>query len=204
MDSLTFISKIFEVSVSSLAKIVSAAAWPIAIVLLALKFRTSVGALLSRLTEATLPGGISWKFQQPLDDALQLAKESGLLSTEDERSNVADPIETDANPAGVIMESWARLMSVAADLIQSSNVSNRDRMLMYMPENRNSSLSYLAEERVVPGDEIKLISELQTIRDRAARATTNPPTPADASRFVSIVRALEVAWVGRISNSAPR
>ncbi|WP_155627422.1 hypothetical protein [Burkholderia cepacia] len=208
MDLLTFISKIFEVSVSSLAKIASAAAWPVAVVLLALKFRTSVGALLSRLTEATLPGGISTKFSPDLDRAeaaaLTLPAAPNLpIQGEEEVRDIVDqtsvePAVIAANPTGVIMEMWLKVVGAATDLLmlrpltQISSSIRKGRG----SEERTVFNELMAKQLITP-EEFSLVSDLRTIRNRAAHSQSDRPSANDADRFRALAEKLILTWAVR-------
>jgi hypothetical protein len=114
------------------SKVFDAAAWPITVLVLVFKFSDRVRDLLDKLTEVSLPGGISGKFEQPLKSAEKLAErldqteavEVGVKAAED------DPVALNANPTGVIMEAWKGLEAIGSDLYQASDAPRRDKMLM--------------------------------------------------------------------------
>jgi hypothetical protein len=62
----------------------------------------------------------------------------------------------------------------------------------------------LEKDKLVPDDEILLLRELRSIRNRAAHSTTDRPAPEEAERFVSLVRTLERMWLVRIEAGKPR
>lgn len=194
MDGLTFASKVLE-----------AVAWPITVLVLAFKFSDRVRDLLDKLTEVSLPGGISGKFEKPLKSAEKLAER--LDQTEAVAVGVEapkdDPVALIANPTGVIMEAWKGLEAIGADLYQASDASSRDKMLMYTSGNQHV-LSALEEDKLIPDDEIQLLRELSSIRNRAAHSTTGRPTSEAAERFVSLVRLLTGVWIGRLAAGKPR
>ncbi|WGS47139.1 hypothetical protein LFL97_33990 [Burkholderia sp. JSH-S8] len=191
MDWLAFVSKVIEVL-----------AWPITVLVLVFKFSDRFRELLGKLTELNLPGGISGKFEAPLKNAEQLAEKLELnFSGEDGIEFTPDPIALNANPTGVIMEAWKELNVAGSDLAMMSNTSCSDRTLA---ANSKEVVAFLESEGLVPAEEIKLLRELRRIRNRAAHSTSDRPTPDEAERFVTIVRALETTWIGRTANAQPR
>lgn len=76
MDWLTFVSKVIE-----------ATAWPLAVLILVFKFSDRFRELLGNLTEFNLPGGISGKFEAPLQNAEHLASNWSLLLSAKGASN---------------------------------------------------------------------------------------------------------------------
>ncbi|WP_175663088.1 DUF4145 domain-containing protein [Burkholderia ambifaria] len=193
MDWLTFISKLIE-----------ALAWPITIFLLALKFRDRVQELLGKLTEISLPGGISGKFEAPLQSAEQIAHELDLdLGADATEESKTDPIALAANPTGVIMEAWKELALVGADLILMSRVPGMDLQIVSGAVGKDV-LRELEKRGLIPDNEVKLLRELREIRNRAAHSTDRRPTVTEAERFLSIVKALESAWIGRMAVAVSR
>lgn len=195
MDWLTFASKVID-----------AVVWPITVLVLVFKFSDRVRELLGKLTEVNLPGGISGKFELPLKDAERLAERLD-QTTQDIEAEVQaaedDPVALHANPTGVIMEAWKGLEALGSDLYQASDVPRRDKMLMYTSGNSHV-LAAIEHDKLVPDEEIFLLRELRSIRNRAAHSTTDRPTPEEAERFVSLVRTLERVWIGRIETGKPR
>lgn len=195
MDWLTFASKVID-----------AVAWPITVLVLVLRFSDRVRDLLGKLTEVSLPGGISGKFERPLKDAEQLAErldQTPEVMEVDVEVPEDDPVALHANPTGVIMEAWKGLEAIGADLYQASDAPRRDKMLMYTSGN-SGVIDGLEHEKLIPDEEISLLRELRSIRNRAAHSTTDRPTPDEAERFVSLVRTLERVWLVRIEAGKPR
>lgn len=197
MDWLTFVSKVVE-----------ALAWPVTIGFLVLKFRDRFQELLGKLTEVSLPGGITGKFEVPLRKAELLREQLSLdfdnaVPSVEESVPEADHVALSANPTGVIMEAWKELNHLGYDLIQSSDLPSRSK-LMYATKRNKEVVSALAAEKLVPNEEIELLRELQQIRNRAAHSVSDRPTPDDAERFLSLVYSLKVAWLTRMSAQEPR
>ncbi|KAB1593828.1 hypothetical protein C5O75_007805 [Burkholderia cepacia] len=191
MDGLEFTSKIVE-----------AVAWPGTVLVLAYKFSDRFRDLLGKLTEVTLPGGISGKFETPLKNAEHLAEQLQLdFSGDDGIEFTPDPIALDANPTGVVMEAWKELNSVAGDYLAMADVSRGDRVTAAA---ERDFIRLIEREKLIPPDEITLLRELREIRNRAAHSTTDRPTRDEAERFVTLVRALENLWVGRMASAEPR
>ncbi|WP_175804979.1 hypothetical protein [Burkholderia ambifaria] len=197
MDGLEFTSKVIE-----------AVAWPGTIVVLVFKFSDRFRDLLGKLTEVTLPGGISGKFEAPLRKAEYLREQIQLDFGDDVDVEVEDVPETDpvalsANPTGVIMEAWKELNLVGADLVNSSDLSVTNR-LIFATAGPTEIVNLLIREKQLPDAEVHLLRELQQIRNRAAHSVRDRPTPDDAERFLSLVHSLKLAWLGRISAAGPR
>lgn len=114
-----------------------------------------------------------------------------------------DPIALNANPTGVIMEAWKELTSVGGDLFKIAQILGRDARIVSGSISKDV-LRELESRCLVPDDEIKLLRELREIRNRAAHSVKGRPTPDEAERFVSIVRALEAAWIARLASAEPR
>lgn len=192
MDWVTFASKALD-----------AVVWPITVLVLVFKFSDRFRELLGKLTEVSLPGGISGKFEQPLKEVEQLAKElpkafdGGLQLAE------GDPIALLANPTGVIMEAWKGLEAIASDLYQASDAPRRDKMLNYSSKHPQG-IAALEYEKLIPNEEISLLRELRSIRNRVAHSTVDRPTPEDAERFTSVVRTLELVWLARLEAGKPK
>lgn len=193
MDWLTFVSKVIE-----------ATAWPLAVLILVFKFSDRFRELLGNLTEFNLPGGISGKFEAPLQNAEHLARQLELTFIgEGGVEFTPDPIALNANPTGVIMEAWKELTSVGGDLFKMAQILGRDARIVSGSISKDV-LRELESRCLVPDDEIKLLRELREIRNRAAHSVKGRPTPDEAERFVSIVRALEAAWIARLASAEPR
>ncbi|AGZ30754.1 hypothetical protein NCM_02314 [Burkholderia pseudomallei] len=126
MDWLTFVSKVIE-----------ATAWPLAVLILVFKFSDRFRELLGNLTEFNLPGGISGKFEAPLQNAEHLARQLELTFIgEGGVEFTPDPIALNANPTGVIMEAWKELTSVGGTFL---------RWLKFSGETHGSSVGALAK-----------------------------------------------------------
>ncbi|WP_175044535.1 DUF4145 domain-containing protein [Burkholderia lata] len=193
MDGLEFTSKIVE-----------AVAWPGTVLVLAYKFSDRFRDLLGKLTEVTLPGGFSGKFETPLDNAEQIAQELNLEAPSDQPLELPqDPIALSANPTGVIMESWKELEAMGAELLASTSFLGRDTELARSIPGKDV-IRELEAQGLVPNKEFELLRELREIRNRAAHSISQRPTPDEANRFVSIVGRLKVAWLVRIAAAAPR
>ncbi|MBZ5795943.1 hypothetical protein K8353_38080 [Burkholderia contaminans] len=193
MDGLEFTSKVIE-----------AIAWPATVVVLAFKFSDRFRDLLGKLTEVNLPGGISGKFETPLDNAEQIARELDLEAPVDQPlESPQDPVALSANPTGVIMESWKELEAMGAELLASTSLPGRDTELARGIPGKDV-LRELEARGLVTNKEFELLRELRDIRNRAAHSISQRPTPDEATRFVSLVAALKVAWLVRIASAGPR
>ncbi|MDN7413042.1 hypothetical protein QZM42_31425 [Burkholderia vietnamiensis] len=192
MDGLEFTSKIVE-----------AAVWPTTVLVLAFKFKNRFDDLLDKLTEFTLPGGFSGKFRVPLDNAEHLARELNLEVPDDGQIEVhQDPVALNANPTGVIMESWKELESMGAELLVATSFPGRDSEISRGTLGKDI-LKDLVSRGLVPNKEIALLRELREIRNRAAHSTKQRPTPEEAERFAALVGSLKVAWLVRIAAAGP-
>ncbi|HIE5947161.1 MULTISPECIES: DUF4145 domain-containing protein [Burkholderia cepacia complex] len=186
------------------SKIVEAVAWPATVLVLVFKFSDRFRDLLGKLTEVTLPGGISGKFETPLDNAEQIARELNLEAPDELQLDVRqDPVALSANPAGVIMESWKDLEAMAAELLVALPMPGRDTEIASGKLGKDV-LKDLVSRGLIPEKEVELLRELREIRNRAAHATKQRPTSEEAERFTALVGSLKVAWLVRIANALPR
>lgn len=193
MDGLEFTSKVIE-----------AVAWPGTVVVLVFKFSDRFRDLLGKLTEVTLPGGISGKFETPLKNAEHLAEQLEIdFSSDDGIEFTPDPIALSANPTGVIMESWKELEAMGAELLASTSWPGRDTELARSIHGKDV-IKELEARGFVTIKEFELLRELREIRNRAAHSISDRPTPEEATRFVSLVGSLKAAWLVRIAAATPR
>ncbi|WP_432778670.1 hypothetical protein QZL74_08920 [Burkholderia gladioli pv. alliicola] len=213
MDFLTFITKMTEIGVASFAKVAAAAAWPIAIVVLALKFRVSVGGLLSRLTEATLPGGISTKFTPFIDRAE--TKAEAIPEPDVDATNVVQNVEVrefiqqaslepgviEANPTGVIMEMWLKVIGAAESLCRAKDASILASSTKRPMPDRKLFQEMMHRQLILP-NEYSLLLDLQAIRNHAAHSQTNRPSSYDAERFRAMSEKLILTWALRENDPA--
>lgn len=197
VDWLTFVSKAID-----------ALAWPITIAFLVLKFRDRFQDLLGKLTEVTLPGGFSGKFEAPLRKAellrgqLELDFDGAFEGVVDDAPET-DPVALSANPTGVIMGAWNELSLVGFELIKGSDMLTIDRVNAAVG-GPAAVFAVLMHGRILPDGEVQLLRELEEIRNKAAHSVRGGPTPDDAERFLSLVHSLKLAWLGRIAAAAPR
>ncbi|MFP3798447.1 hypothetical protein [Paraburkholderia sp. SIMBA_027] len=197
MDFFTFVSKAIE-----------ALAWPGVVLYLILKFHDRFESLLGRLTKATLPGGISTEFATDLERAAKVVDEI----PEPERTVINEidrtaTTETDTrilttNPSGVIMEMWQKVLGQAKELLDSSgahqNLSSNKR-----PIPPQTLFRTLQEQNLVTPEEMKLVTELRSIRNAVAHSQTQA-SPDDADRYRAFAEKLILTWVVRIASGEPR
>lgn len=195
MDFWTFISKIIE-----------ALAWPSVVLYLILKFRDRFGSLLDRLTEATLPGGISGKFAPAFERAQEMVNEipepelAGGEEIEREIPSEKDDRALEINPSGVIMEMWQKVLAQAKELLESSGTQS---ITAGRPLSPLKLVRTLEANNLITHDESKLVDELRSIRNAVAHSETQA-TPADADRYRSFSEKLILTWVVRIANGQSR
>ncbi|PLZ01140.1 hypothetical protein CY652_17820 [Burkholderia sp. WAC0059] len=197
MDFWTFVSKLIE-----------ALAWPGVVLYLILKFRDRFESLLGRLTEATLPGGITGKFSLDIEKAQEVVNEipepEPAVIAEIERGN---PIEMDnralkINPSGVIMEMWQKVLGQAKELLESGGAL-QEPSTAGRPLPPQTLFRMLETRNLVTPEEMKLVNQLHSIRNAVAHSQTQA-TPADADRYRAFSEKLILTWVVRIANGEPR
>lgn len=197
MDFWTFISKLAD-----------ALAWPGVVLYLVLQFRNRFESLLDRLTEASLPGGITGKFSPAFERAQEVVDEipepePAIVSGMERGAAIeADARATETNPSGVIMEMWQQLLAQAKELLESSGVRQGSSTVgRALPS--QTLFRMLKEHNLVKPEEMKLVDELRSIRNAVAHSQKKA-LPADAERYRSFAEKLILTWVVRIANAQPR
>lgn len=218
-DPVTAVTVFWDLKASDVLKFasefISAVAWPLAIAFIVRLFKHEIVERIPLLSELTLPGGISAKFNETLSrveadvastDAAAAQVNDGEVGEERQtpepgvRFSVAPDrveIESDkavlrANPTGAVMESWKsleQLLRHAAVQLISLPAGSRG------PKNLIKSLSNAS---VIDTEETQAILELFELRNLVAHSPNRAISENEAKRFVNLAQQLQGKLLARI------
>lgn len=167
--------------------------WPITTLVLALVFRAPLGAILSRLRKAGLPGGVSIDFQEQIQEAKELSEKVEALPL---------PADRPKPPAIPLTEANARMISVGLrptasglDLnyyreiaqddptlalaglrieleVIANNIAAGFKLAPHKNESLNSLLSRLQAHNAITSDQLQLTRKILNICNQAIHGRT--------------------------------
>lgn len=189
-----------------IASVVGAIAWPVLVFVLAVRFEGAIKLLIERLRHFKAPGGVEGTFSEEIREA----QEAGAVIVPpdapidpDASALPNDPRATEANPTGVIMESWLALESTAfrlADPMGRGGFSSPRRKGQTM----DVSSLLRTNNLLAKPEEVDLYDKLRLIRNQAAHSHTLRPSPDEAEAFKSLADRLVTLWETRMHMAQPR
>lgn len=189
MDWLTFASSI-----------VSAIAWPSALVVIALYFRTTINKIAGRLIKAKGFGG-ELELAKELDDAEQLmgvTQKEKLLSPENNlvSDGSAAPVSRNDNlndpelkrkiagpPPYVILQTWKNITGTMAEKLKKADIPNPNFF-------STREIEKFAKILGLEASEILLLNRLRQIRNQAAHQPDEIFSETDALRYQDLANPL--------------
>ena len=165
------------------ANITASLAWPIVVLVIALKYRTHIVATLNNLKSVRF-GGAEATFDRDLQQATEKAKALEPSSSEIEQANQDRTNElvkmSATSPSGAIIEAWKDVEQAAREMVESSGLP-----LNNLPSRPYYSLQvFLSKNALLPKAEIETFRELRMIRNRAAHPSEHDVTVDQARRYV--------------------
>lgn len=201
MTGLDFLAVIVRASVDLLTAI----AWPVAGVVIALIFRREIHRLLHDLRSLKM-GPFDAHFRKELDEAQAIATEISIgegLSDSNNDPEVESFIKLDqlamsAHPTGVIMESWKGVESLLNAVAKSNQVpawghsqnksSTTDRRSQpYFPMAERA----LFRAKVINQEGAELISKLRHIRNQVAHSRNFSLSDDEVREYVNLAQTAE-------------
>jgi uncharacterized protein YutE (UPF0331/DUF86 family) len=220
IDPLTSTTVFWDLKASEVMKFIStlvtALAWPLSAFFIVNLFKSEIIERIPRLSELTLPGGISAKFNEGLakveaateaaraeptearigqaedDDVVGAAGVMSEAVTASVASAPNDEVALRANPTGVVMEAWKSLEQVlrqaAVAIGQPANL--RFPASVVVKALRNAS--FISHE-----EEASLL-EMIELRNLVAHVADKTVTEVEAQRFMNLARLFTGKLVARI------
>ena len=174
MDVLTFI-----------AEIAKAAAWPVAVVTIALTFRPQLKQLLTRIKKGKI-GPAEFEFEERVRE-LQ-SESTALALPSPSTASLPSAAQAEADPRSTVMRAWLEVETAIEDIAKKSGHYNG-----LAPRNSPYSMNALRKAKVVDPSLIALYRELRSLRNQAAHEIDFNPSPESVVSFVRVSKELEAA-----------
>jgi hypothetical protein len=220
VDPVTASTVFWDLKASEVMKFVStlvtALAWPLSAFFIVNLFKSEIIERIPRLSELTLPGGISAKFNEglakveaateaapvePIEARVghvednDLMRATGVVSeavTASVDSAPNDEVALRANPTGVVMEAWKSLEQVlrqaAVAIGQPANLKFPASVLV----------KGLRNARFISHEEEGSLLEMVELRNLVAHVADKTVTEVEAQRFMNLARIFTGKLVARI------
>lgn len=185
MDWLTFVARIAE-----------ALAWPIVVLVLGLMFRRKLLEIIPTLRKLKA-GPVEAEFELAAKQALANAEETKIQGADeasvfavktkaDSAQVIAKLREARGDPAGAILEGWAKLDGELFRLgIQVGAVVNP-------LENTGKVYNAVMSSGVLPAQTMNLVRELRELRNQVAHVRVKPTAEAAQDYILAVNRAVEL------------
>ncbi|MEN5221623.1 hypothetical protein [Stenotrophomonas sp. TWI602] len=185
MDWLTFVARIAE-----------ALAWPIVVLVLGLMFRRKLLEIIPTLRKLKA-GPVEAEFELAAKQALANAEETKIQGVDeasvfavktkaDSGQVIAKLREARGDPAGAILEGWAKLDGELFRLgIQVGAVVNP-------LENTGKVYNAVMSSGVLPAQTMNLVRELRELRNQVAHVRVKPTAEAAQDYLLAVNRAVEL------------
>lgn len=226
VDPVTTSTVFWDLKASEIMKffsaLVTALAWPLSAFFIVNLFKNEIIERIPKLSELTLPGGISAKFNKDLEkiatavtripDALPAgpeneragetapassAVESKQSVSEQAVQTAVDRAEVHANPNGIVMAAWVNLELALRDL----GASGTNRVVFMRRDGPSILIESMRAANKISDVELQLIKKLLELRDLAAHAKEKI-SEADALRFKEIADSLAASYRDAASAAA--
>lgn len=180
MDSLTFI-----------AEITKALAWPLAAVLISLVFRRQLQGLLTRIKKGKV-GPAEFEFEQGVRELRQeLPKELPFPPPPTPQETHA--LHALAEPRAVVLEAWVKLEVALRELARKSNLANG-----LAAPNSAYLANHLTKAGLLEPWLLNLYRDLRRLRNQATHEPEFSPSPESVLAYVQMAQELE-AEIRKIS-----
>ena len=180
------------------SSVMGAVAWPLALVGIALLFRTELRKLLARIREVSGPGGTGAKFVDELEGAREAAGSFSLPSATGQ-INVDEGVESPTNqqhdrrffelvenyPEAAILYTYQELEKLIEQYWRRYWVAGKTRM--------RTPIAFLGSIEQVSKDTIELYKRIQKTRNAAVHANAEIITPGEAIEFKELSEKLKFA-----------
>lgn len=170
MDYLTFF-----------AVLIKSAAWPAAIITIALIFRHDLRQLFARVRKGKL-GFAEFEFEQGVSE---LAAEAVTELTPTAISNPDIELAT-SNPRAAIIENWLQLENSARQLVNRNSPNSTTSI-----QNSISLVRVLRKINSLPPEDISLFNELRMLRNQATHDLDFNPSPESVITYVKLAQNLK-------------
>lgn len=170
MDTLTFI-----------AELVKAAAWPLAAVAIVLIFKQQLRALLTRIRRGKV-GPAEFEFEQGVKELAEEAP-SQLLPAQ-----VGSPTVSLAttNPRAAILEAWRGIENSVNQLAKNTELPK-----FVHPKNTAGVIRAMERSGILPADEVALLNDLRVLRNQATHDPDFSPSPDSVITYVQLAQGLK-------------
>lgn len=178
MDLLTFITKL-----------VDSLAWPVVALVLGLVFRRKLITLIPTLRRLKA-GPVEAEFELAAKQALANAEEAttqGLGKTQERPQQVIAQLrEARGDPAGAILEGWAK---VDGELFR---LGLQTGTIIEPLENTGKVYGVVMSSGILPAPTVRLVKELRELRNRVAHVEVVPTPEAAQDYLLAVDRAVEL------------
>ncbi|MEO5716794.1 MAG: hypothetical protein ABIT37_25165 [Luteolibacter sp.] len=179
---------------TSIAAVLNAIAWPLAILIIVLIFRKGISRLISRLKKGKF-GGSEWEFETLIKDA-----ESDAPFTASQTPTEIDPAIialAETQPRGAVISAWLQIERLVDEVMESRGIPTSY-------PNRRSPLTSIREierAQILTSDYIALFHDLRVLRNEAAHSRDFDPSPESVLRYLQLSSNLMTAL--RAANQNP-
>lgn len=173
MDTLTFI-----------AELVKAAAWPVTTIAVAIFFRTEFRALLSRLKKGKV-GAAEFEFQEQVaelaKDIAEISPAPQPVALKPETVNLAT-----LNPRAAMLSAWIEIEAALKNLAQKHNLLDTQTQ-----RNPSALVRVLAKANIIPKSHAPGFSALYRLRNQAAHDMEFNPSEEATLGYLEIAEELK-------------
>lgn len=160
-------------------------AWPIAAIVIGLKFKKELAALLIRLKRGKL-GSAEFEFERYVD-AVDAETEIPRMPDVEAISPKA-AIRATVDPRGAIVGAWIEVEEALLNLIQNRELSepavhSKSRGLV-------SAINAVQRAQVLDSSWVALFHDLRVMRNEAAHSTEFTPPPESVIKYVQLAKEL--------------
>jgi hypothetical protein len=173
MDTLTFVAELFK-----------AVAWPATAIVIAVLFRTELRALLSRLKKGKV-GSAEFEFQEQV---AELAKDIAEVSTANQPISLsAETVRiATTNPRGVMVSAWFEVEAALKALAQKHNILDAQNQ-----RNPSALVRAMAKAGILPSAQAPGFTALYRLRNQAAHEEEFNPSEEAVLGYLQIAEELK-------------
>lgn len=164
------------------AAVISALAWPVAALAIALTFKPQIQTLLTRIKKGKF-GSTEFEFEQEVSE---IAEETSIAAGPPSAVSAPSVSLATQNPRAAILESWLRLESCAIRVgthfgLKDTSAGRRSLGAM---------MRDMQKAQLITTDDAALFSDLRSLRNQAVHDVDFSPSSESAIRYAQLADAL--------------
>lgn len=176
MDWLTFFSNI-----------ISAVAWPVAVVILVAMFKDEIKKV-TPYVKRLKAGPLEAEFEREIKELTELTELTTTTNTDQPPASKALLSQlAEMHPRSAILESWVRVEAAARAVLATDNTASTKSS--YVPAARLSG--YLLTLEALDQSQVTLFNELRRLRNEIAHEKGIEPTQGSALSYIDLATSLQ-------------